>query len=45
MMTPSLQTHRLCFEAIERFVCLSGSKPTFDDGSISYPNVRDWQKE
>jgi len=45
MMTPFLQTHPLCFEAIEWLVRLNGSKPTFDYGSLSYPNVRDWQKE
>ncbi len=29
----------------ERLVALGASKPNFQNGSISYPNFRDWQKD
>src|SRR4029077_16161053 len=29
----------------ERLVMLHESKPNFKNGSISYPNFRDWQKD
>jgi len=29
----------------QQLVTLHGSKPNFEQGSISYPNFRDWQKE
>src|SRR5262252_9190817 len=29
----------------DRLIALGASKPNFQNGSISYPNFRDWQKD
>jgi predicted permease len=37
--------HPLPYPEPERLVAVHASKPNFEEGSISYPNFRDWQKE
>ncbi len=35
----------LPYPQADRLVTLGASKPNFDNGSISYPNFRDWQRD
>ncbi len=35
----------LPFPQADRLIALGENKPNFENGSISYPNFRDWQKE
>ena len=35
----------LPFPHADQLIALGENKPNFEDGSISYPNFRDWQKE
>ena len=37
--------HPLPYPEPERLMAVHASKPNFEEGSISYPNFRDWQKE
>jgi len=37
--------HPLPYPEPDRLVAVHASKPNFEEGSISYPNFRDWQRE